>query len=384
MIRNSKAITGSCYLAMLFLGIGTAVVGAAARNIGLTAAQIGILLAVQNVGFGLAVWWAGALSDTHPKPRLLLIGSLILGFGFLTFYLSPQFGINLGIMFLIGLGMGVFEGITDALLFDMHEARAAYHINVNHFFVTFGSALIAFYLIFLEDQWRVAMVQAGIVIVLLALFFSRAQVARRGERQASYRERLRAIGNSRVLLRLFVVSVILVGVDIGTLGIMTTYLMELRDFSQTASKLCLVVFLSGVALGRLLFGRFADPQRILRYVLGMFGAGAVAFGVLFGLNLGNATYIVAFLAGLAMSAILPLILAYAAARYREMSGTVMGAIKVAFPIGGIVTPFLMSLATTALGLQAAVWLLPLSMALAFVLMLPLATERTAEVQASSA
>src|SRR5512139_2111054 len=112
MIRNTKAITASCYLAMLFLGIGGAVVGAAARNIGLTPSQIGLILAVQNVGFGLAVWLAGALSDTTSKPRLLLLGSLILGFGFLAYYVSPLFGVNLVVMFFIGIGMGVFEGIT--------------------------------------------------------------------------------------------------------------------------------------------------------------------------------------------------------------------------------------------------------------------------------
>jgi hypothetical protein len=57
-----------------------------------------------------------------------------------------------------------------------------------------------------------------------------------------------------------------------------------------------------------------------------------------------------------------------------MAGTVMGAIKVAFPIGGIVTPFFMSIISSALSLQAAVLILPLSMALGFALMLPVIGE----------
>jgi fucose permease len=370
MIRNVKAITGSCYLAMLFLGIGGAVVGAAARNIGLTASQIGLILAIQNVGFGLAVWLVGALSDTTSKTRLLLIGSLILGFGFLTFYVSPSFGVNMVVMFFIGVGMGTFEGITDALLFDLHEKRAAYHININHFFVTFGAMLIAFYLIFLEDQWRIAMVQAGVIILLLAGFFALAYVDQKGAPEASYRERLRAIASNPLLTRLFIISVVLVGADVGAMGIMTTYLVELRGFSQFGSKLALVLFLAGVAGGRLVLGRFAETPRIPRMVLTLFGLSTVAFTVLFGFDLGALTYGVAFLAGLTMSAMLPLILAYAGARYRDMAGTVMGAIKVAFPIGGIVTPFLMSIAASAFTLQAAVMILPLSMALGFALMLP--------------
>ncbi len=372
MIRNIKAVTGSCYLSMLFLGIGGAVVGAAARNIGLTPSQIGLIIAIQNVGFGLAVWLSGALSDTTSKPRLLLIGSLILGFGFLTFYVSPLFGVNLGVMFIIGIGMGVFEGITDALLFDLHEARAPYHINVNHFFVTFGAALIAFYLIFLEDRWRVAMVQSGVAILLLAGFFALARVEQRNTPQPSYRERMRAITSSPLLTRLFVISVVLVGADVAAMGIMTTYLVELRGFSQLGSKVALVIFLAGVASGRLVIGRFADVARIPRILLMLFGLATVTFTVLFGLNLGPLTYVVAYLAGLTMSALLPLILAYAGARYREMAGTVMGAIKVAFPIGGAITPFLIGLAAAAFSLQAAVMILPFSMAMGFVLALPVA------------
>ena len=72
----------------------------------------------------LSVGVAGALADTHPKPRLLLIGSLFLAIAFLTFSLSPSYWINLGIMFLFGVGMGTYEGVTDAMLLDLHEARA--------------------------------------------------------------------------------------------------------------------------------------------------------------------------------------------------------------------------------------------------------------------
>jgi fucose permease len=302
----------------------------------------------------------------------MLVGSLILGFGFLAYYVSPLFGVNLGVMFFIGIGMGIFEGITDALLFDLHEARAPYHININHFFVTFGAALIAFYLIFLEDQWRIAMVQSGVIILLLAGFFALARVEQRSAPQVSYRERMRAIAASPLLTRLFVISVVLVGADVAAMGIMTTYLVELRGFTQLGSKLALVIFLAGIATGRLVIGRFADVAHIPRILLALFGLATVTFTVLFGLNLGPLTYAVAYLAGLTMSALLPLILAYAGARYREMAGTVMGAIKVAFPIGGAITPFLIGLASAAFSLQAALMILPLSMAVGFVLALPVA------------
>ena len=86
MQNNIKALTFASYLSMLFLGISTAFVGATARNIDLTTFQIGLFLTIQNIGFMLAVMVSGALADTLEKPRILLVGSLILAFSFFTFW----------------------------------------------------------------------------------------------------------------------------------------------------------------------------------------------------------------------------------------------------------------------------------------------------------
>ena len=60
MKSNTKALTASAYLSMLFLGIASTMIGAAARNIGLTPFQIGLFLTIQNVGFMIGVSVAGA------------------------------------------------------------------------------------------------------------------------------------------------------------------------------------------------------------------------------------------------------------------------------------------------------------------------------------
>ena len=114
MIKNTSIMTASSYTSMLFLGVASALIGAAARNIGLSPFQIGLMIAIQNVGFMLSVMVSGALADTREKPRILLIGSLILSVSFLTFYLTQLFNVNLFIMFLIGVGIGTYEGVTDA------------------------------------------------------------------------------------------------------------------------------------------------------------------------------------------------------------------------------------------------------------------------------
>jgi MFS family permease len=98
MKNNIKALTASSYMSMLFLGVSTGLIGAIATNIDITPFQIGLFLAIQNVGFMIAVSISGALADSVEKTRILLVGSLILALSFFTFYLTESLWLNMFIM----------------------------------------------------------------------------------------------------------------------------------------------------------------------------------------------------------------------------------------------------------------------------------------------
>jgi fucose permease len=365
--RSIKALTASAYLSMFFLGIANALIGAAARNIGLTPFQIGLFLTVQNIGFMIGVSVAGALADSYDKPRILFAGSLILAVSFFTFYLTGLLWLNLIIMLLIGLGVGSYEGVTDPMLLEMHDERQSLHININHFFVTFGSILMTIYLIYLQMNWRRSLTEAAVAVLVLAAFFALARLKSEPS-QADYLDRLRVLSRERLVVVLFVATLLVVGVELGTTGIVTTYLMELQGFTQETSKIGLLTFLVGMASGRLIIGFLVRSDQAVRYILLLFGLATVFFGLMVTLQLREWSYVTIFLAGLAMSALVPLIITLAGQAYPEMAGTVTGSIKVAIPIGGIVIPFIMSLVAEAASLQAAMLVFPLALLLAFALL----------------
>lgn len=371
MIKSIRAITISSYVAMLFLGVASTVVGAAARNIGLTPSQIGLILAAQNLGFAVSVLISGAMADTQPKPRILTIGSLVLAVSFLTFYLSPVFWVNIVIMFLIGIGVGTYEGTTDAMLFDLHTSRAALYINVNHFFVTLGAALITLYLIFLEMNWRVSVVQSGIAVLLLAAFFAIAELRPMRGLTTTLGERLRILARSSMVARLFLATALVVGVELGSIGILTTYLVDLRGMTQLTSKLGLLTMLAGMGTGRLVVGFLVKPRRVPQVILTLFALATLLFTVLYFVDAGSLVFVAAFLAGLALSALLPLMLTLAGTMFSEMPGTALGSIKVAIPVGGIMAPLAMALVATRVSFQASLAVLPLSLLVAALVLLPL-------------
>jgi FHS family glucose/mannose:H+ symporter-like MFS transporter len=367
MIKNLSAITASSYTSMLFLGVAGTLVGAAARNIGLSPFEIGLMITSQNLGFMLSVMISGALADSYPKPRILFIGSLILSAAFLTFYLTQIFNLNLFIMFIIGVGIGTYEGVTDAMLIDIHPQKESLHININHFFVTFGSILITVYLIFLQMDWRNAVVQSGILVLVLALVFGLVKLPANTKLTEPYLERMRILTRDKVVIAFFISTILVVGVEAGTIGILTTYLMDLREFSQITSKLGLVVFLVGIAVGRLIIGYLSPRDKINQVLLALFGTSVIVYSVLYLININFFTYGVIFLAGISISAILPLMLTQAGLMYEDMAGTVLGSIKVAIPIGGILIPLLMSTLVRFADFETSLIIFPLCFLLGFIL-----------------
>ena len=370
MIRNRNILTLSSFTAMFFLGVGSAVIGAASRNIGLSPDQIGLLLAIQNIGFILAVITVGTLADSTDKARLMFAASLIIAVSFFFFYLKDAFILNLGIMLIIGVGIGGYEGAADAMLLDIHARRQSLFISVNHFFVTFGELMIVIYLIFLQMNWRESMVQSAAAVLALAIIFGLSRVPPRRMMAENFRKRLAFIAKQRPLLVLFLMASCAVGIELALIGIITSLLMEFYGFDQVTSKLGLVAFLAGIAAGRLVLGVLARKSQLLKYIIVLFALTAAVLSFLLFASPGTVmAYILLIVSGATISVIFPLIIALTGLKYPEMSGTVMGIIKLGIPVGGIVVPLMLSLLVQVTSFRTALVLFPLIGVVGFMLAL---------------
>lgn len=371
MIKSPRALTYSSYAAMLFLGIVDALIGSAARQIGLSAAQIGLIIAIQYVGFGLGVLASGSLADTLPKPRILMAGSLILALACLAFYRVPVFWVNCLVMFFAGLGVGSYEGVTDTMLVELHPDQAASYININHFWAAVGKTGLAVYLLYLALNWRASVTQSGAAVLALAVVFGLSHLPLRRDTQNSFSDRVRVLSRDWTVALLFGVSVLAVGAEACSIGIMTTFLVELRGFSTGQAQLALIAYTGSMGAGRLLVGLLVRSGRVMAWTIGLFTAGVPVFLLLAFANVGLLTWPLIIAAGLGLSACLPLVLSIGGARFPEMAGTVLGALKVGIPIGGILLPFVLSLVSSGAGLGVAMGILPLTFLIALILLLAL-------------
>jgi fucose permease len=170
--------------------------------------------------------------------------------------------------------------------------------------------------------------------------------------------RLGFLRRQKIIWLLFTATICAVGIELGTLGILTTYLMDLRSFDQVTSKIGLIVFLFGIGSGRILVGIFTKKEHILRNIMILFMLSTVFSSCLYFLEIGRLLYVFVYLNGLAVSSLLPLIITLAGLTYKNMSGTVLGIIKIAIAVGGILIPFLFSMIARYSTLKTALALFP--------------------------
>jgi len=370
MIKNKAVLTISSYTSMYFLGVSGTIIGAAAKNIGLNPYQIGIIIAIQNLGFIISVIISGSLADTMNKTKLLSIGSFILGISFILFYRTPVFFINAIVMFFIGFGTGIYEGTTDPMLLEIHKSNKSLYINVNHFFVNIGALMITLYLIFLNLNWRKSTTQAGIIVFLLAILFMFLKIENQKFSELSLFKRLNLISQDlKRLSIIFILTIFAVGIETGIIGILTSYLMDIRGFSQITSKIGLIIFLTGIASGRLLIGYFSRKFNILSILIVFFIFGSIMFSILFFVNISNLIYLPIYLSGFSVSALLPLLITLTGLLYPEMSGTALGFIKMGIPIGGIIIPLLISFITKYFSFLHSLIIFPLIGIIGFILLI---------------
>ncbi len=375
-ITSRPISTGSAFVAMFFLGIGVTIIGATARAADLAAAEIGYLIAAQNVGFGVSVVISGALADRFRKPPILAIGLVMLGVSFATLYRSESFAVNLLVMLLMGGGMGVAEAVTDAWLLEMHTRHESRLVTINHLAVSVGSVVITLYLMAMDLDWRVSLgrvaVLLGLLAVLVAFLRPAARVARAGNDRGVFRQ----LSTDPGMILLALAAMGTVGVEVGSAGVITTFAVELRAVDGESAQLLLALYLVGLAVGRVVVGVVGGRGRPGRMVVVAAGVALLCSAVFFLVPLPTALLPVPlFILGLAAGPLLPLIIAAAGLRYRHVAGTAMGMVKFAIPVGGIVIPGLVGLLADATSFALALGVFPLAALL--VLGSAIASERLA-------
>jgi fucose permease len=363
-----------CFGTFVCFGVVLILVGAnqheLARDLGLDLERSGLLGSVLALGLGAGVVGAGPLFDRYPRRPLFAAAALLTAIALLTVDRSMSFPRALLHVFVVGVGVGVYDTLINALVVERFGARAARPMALVHAGVPVGAMLgpAALGAMASSLDWSASFQLTGaahLVVALWALVVTLPEPSRALERP-TLRE-LRAVLASRALLPFAVVAFAYVGVESGLTLFALPYAREAFGLGDARGRLAISALWGGLFAGRLavLVLPRAPAEHTLR-AAGWLGAALLGAGAL----LGSVPVELLFGAvGLALGCVYPVMIALAGNSFPRARGTAAGLAAGAGALGGFVVPWLTGALADAWGAPLAVaslslWCLAIALAAA--------------------
>jgi len=307
------------------------IVPAAGISMGLSAAEIGLLFTIFNVGGALVYVPAGIIADhTSNQGRLLLGTFWWVSVGYLVAALAPGFWSLAILLAIAGMGNAAWHPIAAGLLTRQSRERRAEALGVHAIGGSLAEVLAPLSIGFLLTQvdWRGALAVSVIPTIILGLCFvivilAIPRVERTPFRWTSLRQLLsewRGRAGLQIVLMICLYNMALTAL----LSMIPLYLVAVHDLSVAAAGLVFSAFLLTGAILQPWVGKFSDVSgRRPVVIVGNMAAGAVCVGMILepGFAMMLACMAVAFAA---LDSIRAAVLAAAVDHSDKQEGTTLG------------------------------------------------------------
>jgi fucose permease len=354
-----------CLLATLVLAVDVQLLPSVLTRLGGTQVQLGLLLSSLFFLYPAASAFSGWLADRLGKRPVLAGGAILVAvsFGAAAPFASPWARIAAVVLF--GAGSGILEGVTSALLADLHPGKERVILNLAQLFycigATGGPAIISLALTEIPSlgAGTLLAIAAGVGGLLFLGFLMPS--GGRAHGRASAPISFRALTGDPQWKLLAVCLFLYVASEMGIAGWAAQYGNTVLGLSEAAAPLCLTIFWAGGGFARLLAIFF--PSMVPARPLLLVSVSVTLIGQVLAFTLsGPAALVFLGVAGVGMGAVWPTIVSIAGARFKDSSGMGVGvliaagalAVPIIQPLIGLLSqPHLLGLRFTLLALSTA-------------------------------
>jgi fucose permease len=317
--------------------------------------EAGSMLALQPVGYLLAVIAAGHLINQCGMRGVLCVSMLTSAVGFAGFGMAAGWISGGCMMFITGLGFGVIEVGTNTLLISIGGERRANLLNFAHLFFGIGSFIgpgLSAHAVAAGVSWRIAFLVAGALAASVGGGWGLVQLGVTAPSPAATAAGRPVMLHTRLALSLAVMLGMYVGVEMGIGGWLTKYMVTVRGVALTYAGNALSVYWLGLAAGRLLLSLWSHHAReeTLLIVLSVSAAVAAAAALLVATPAHAALCFAA--TGVGFSGIFPSAIALGGRHHPHDTARVTSVMIAGAGIGGILIPWAMSAIADGIGLTA--------------------------------
>ncbi|HET7321476.1 MAG TPA: MFS transporter [Longimicrobiaceae bacterium] len=383
---NRKLVFAAACLGMLVFGVVLTSLGALLPSLieqfGIGKANAGSLLLTMSVGILVGSLLFGPLADRYGYKGILLLslGLVLVGLEGIAFSGSLPW-LRASIV-LVGLGGGVINGGTNALVSDVSEEGRSAGLSLLGIFFGVGAVGVPFLLGMLLDafSYPTLMAAVGAVVAVPLVFTAAIRFPRPKQAQGFPLSKGFKLTGDRVLLLLGLMLFLESGMEITVGGWTATFYQEQMGMAGNRALFFLSLFWLGMMLARLLLGTVfskAPGTVALPSCIALAFLGSLAMIVAPSLALAATG---TFLIGAGLAAGFPVILGLVGDRYAELSGTAFSIVLVMALTGGSLLPYLTGVLGGAYGMRGSLLVVPACLVLQLAL-LAVVLRRSAAVPA---
>jgi len=337
---------GAC-LGMLLFGIVMITLGSTLPDLReryrISELQAGSMFSLLPLGILTGSFLFGPVADRYGYKGLLMVHSFFILLGLVGIAYSSDYLLLMVFVFLIGLGGGVLNGATNALVADISEQTKAARLGLLGVFYGIGALSMPTVLNLLKGGFRADQIMAwvGWSILLVILFYAWIRFPKPKQAQGfSINQAVRLVKSRTLLLAgffLFFAS--------GSEGLannwLASYLEDQHTLSREQSLFCLSLLVLSLTLGRLVLGRVLIKYSSQKVLFASLLMQFVAVGILYS-GQGYAWSLgAACLLGLGFAAAFPVILGLVAELFAQWSGTAFSIALVIALTGNMLINYLM-------------------------------------------
>jgi fucose permease len=366
--RRGVLFTVAC-LGMLAFGIVLTTLGSVLPSLverfGIDKSAAGALFVIMSFGILVGSVVFGPIVDLRGYKRVLVVAAAFIALGLAGIAYAPSLSWLRVAIVLVGLGGGVINGGTNALVADVSAGERSAGLSLLGVFFGVGAVGVPFALALLLGRFSYSTLVAAVAALVLVPLVVAAVARFPAPKQAQgfpLADAGRLIRDPVLLLMgmmLFLES----GMEITVGGWTATYFQEELGLGGQRALVFLSLYWLGMMLVRLGLGwllRRASPARVLLACLGVALVGAL---LLIGTESVTAAGVGVFLIGCGFAATYPVVLGFVGDRYEQLSGTAFSVVIVMALVGGMLLPYATGALGAVYGLRGSFLIIPIALVL---------------------